>query len=364
MTEIRPFQEEFCDDAAALHMRAMRGQSRTPSPALARYFREVLLENPWAVPEIPSLVCLENGKLIGMLGVIPRPLEFRGENITAATLTQFMVDPSHRRGGAAVQLLRRCFQGPQEMSWADGAAEPVHLLHKALGGQPANFYSLHWMRILRPFGTVRDALSRRPAAPRILHALAAAAAPPGDFLAARLPVFRPLRPAGSWQAAAPDELFECIAEIGWREPLRPRYEIDSFRWLLAQMNRARSLGEVRTIIVKDSAGLRCGWLVYFAKRGGTAYLMQLGTRRADHFETVFRALLADAWDQGCVVAKGTARPEQLTTVTKNYCVFRHAESSALIHSRNTDLLRTVRLGEAALSGLDGERWQLFAPESW
>lgn len=364
MTEIRPFQEEFCGAAATLHMQAMRGQSREPAPALAQYFRQVLLENPWVTPEIPSLVCLENGRLIGMLGVIPRPMEFRGERIMAATLTQFMVHPDSRRGSAAMQLLRRCFQGPQGMSWADGASDPVHLLHKALGSMPAYFYSLHWMRILRPFGTVRDVLSRQGGAARLLHAIAAAGAAPADLLATRLPVFRPKRPSFSWQAVTPAELFECISEIGWREPLRPSYDLSSFEWLLAQMNRARSLGDVRAVIVKDGAGLRCGWLVYFAKRGGAAYLMQLGTRRADHFEGVFQVLLADAWDQGCVVAKGTARPEQLTTVTKNSCIFRHGGSSALIHSRNADLLANVRLGEAALSGLDGERWQLFAPESW
>jgi len=36
----------------------------------------------------------------------------------------------------------------------------------------------------------------------------------------------------------------------------------------------------------------------------------------------------------------------------------------MIHSRDADLVNTVRLGAAALSGLDGERWQRFAVESW
>lgn len=364
MTEIRPFSEEFASATATLYFRAMRGQSGQPSAALAGYFCEILLGNPWATPEIPSLVCLENGKVIAVLGVVPRPLEFRGQNIVAATLTQFMVDPDHRRSPAAIQLLRRCFQGPQDMTWVDGASDPVDRLHKACGSLPAYFYSLHWMRILRPFETGRDFLSRLGGKGKVLYSAAALASIPGDALAVRLPLFRIRRPALSWQPASTEELLGCIEEIGWREPLKPRYDPASFAWLTTQAAQARSFGQFRTLIVHDSTGARCGWLAYFAKKHGTAYLLQLGTRRADHFEPVLQAFFADAWDQGCAIVKGPSRPEYLTTLTRNQCLFRHPGSSALIHSRNTDLLNTVRLGDAALSGLDGERWQRFAAESW
>lgn len=364
MTEIRPFSEEFANAIAALHFRAMRGQTRQPGAALPEYFREILLRNPWATPEIPSLVCVENGKMIAALGVVPRPMEFRGQNIVAATLTQFMVDPDHRRSTAAIQLLRRCFQGPQDMTWLDGASDPVYLFHKAFGSLPAHFYSLHWMRILRPFETGRDVLSRSSGKGKVLHNLAALGTIPADILAARLPMFRVRRPAVSWRPASTGELFACIEEIGWREPLKPRYDAASFAWLTAQTAQARTLGQFRTLIVYDSVGVKCGWLAYFAKNHGTAYLLQLGIRRADHFEPVLQTLFADAWDLGCAVVKGPSRPDYLTTLTRNQCFFRHPGSSALIHSSNPDLLNTVRLGDAALSGLDGERWQRFAAESW
>jgi hypothetical protein len=364
MIEIRPFSEEFAEATATLYLRAMRGQSRQPSAALVEYFCEILLRNPWVTPEIPSLVCLENGKVIAALGVVPRPMEFRGQNIIAATLTQFMVDPDHRRGPAAIQLLRRCFQGPQGMTWVDGASDPVDRFHKACGSLPAHFYSLHWMRILRPFETGRDVLSRLGGKGRVLHGVAALATMPADVLVTRLSMFRVRQPAFSGRPASTDELFACIREIGWREPLKPKYDPASFTWLTAQAASARGFGEFRMLIVYDSAGAKCGWLAYFAKNHGTAYLLQLGVRRADHFEPVLQALFADAWDQGCAIVKGPSRPEYLTTLTRNQCLFRHPGSSALIHSPNPDLLNTVRLGDAALSGLDGERWQRFAAESW
>ena len=362
MGEIRPFTEEFASAAAALFFRAMRGKTRPPGTALPKYFCDILLDNPWATPDIPSLVYLEKGTLIGTLGVVPRPMEFREQKILAATLTQFMVDPDHRRSSAAVQLLRRCFQGPQDMTWADGSADPVHLLHRAFGGLPAYFYSLHWMKVLRPFEMGRDFLTRLGTAGKVLHRAAFLATRPADFLSSRLSVFRPRRPA-HFRAVSTEELFGCIQEIGWREPLKPRYDAASFAWLAAQ-TAAAPLGEFRTLIVQDQAGVNCGWLVYFAKRGGTAYLLQLGIRRRDDFELVLDALFADAWEQGCAVVKGPARPEYLTTLTANYCLLRHPGTSALVHSRNPDLMNTVRLGDAALSGLDGERWQRFAVEAW
>jgi hypothetical protein len=198
----------------------------------------------------------------------------------------------------------------------------------------------------------------------MLGAAAGIVTAPADFLMAQLPILRPPRPVLPVSPATSEELFDCITEIGWKAPLKPRYDRASFVWLIRQASLAVSLGKFRTVIVHDTNGLPCGWLAYFCKTGGTAFLLQLGVRRPEHFGAVLQSLLADAWDQGCATVKGFSRPEQLTTLTQNRCLLRHPGSSALIHSRNPDLLNIVRLGEAALSGLDGERWQRFASESW
>lgn len=364
MTEVRPFSEEFATDTAALYFRAMRGQNRDPGSALPAYFSEILLRNPWADPEIPSLVCIDKGKVIAALGIIPRPMEFLGQDIRAATITQFMVEPDYRRSSVAMQLLRRCFQGPQDMTWVDGASDPVYRFHKIFGSFPAHFYSLHWMRVLRPFATGRTFLTRFGAAGRTLHSVAGLATVPADLLATRLSPFGARRPPVSARDASAEELFACIEEIGWREPLKPRYDAASFAWLIAEAAQATHLGRLRTLVVFDADERKCGWLVYYAQAAGTAYLLQLGTRTPDDFEPVLLALFADAWDQGCAVVKGPSRPEYLTVLTANHCLLRHPGSSALIHSRDLEILRTVRLGEAALSGLDGERWQRFSAPDW
>src|ERR1035441_4638884 len=124
--------------------------TKAPGKALPKYLCDIFLANPWASPETPTLVYLEGGKIVGMVGVLPRPMEFRGKPIVAVTTTQFMVHPEFR-GPAAIQLLRRVFQGPQDMTWTDGAAEEVSGLWTALGGYPASLYAFNWIRILRPF---------------------------------------------------------------------------------------------------------------------------------------------------------------------------------------------------------------------
>src|SRR5665213_1955611 len=160
MGEILTFTEEHAAGLATLFFRAMRGQTRPPGELLPKYFCEILLSSPWASPEFPSLVYLQDGKIVGSLGVIPRPMEFRGKPITATTTTQFMVDPEYRRGPIATQLLRRHCQGPQEMSWTDGAADEVNGLWSASGGFTAPLYAFNWIRILRPFETASSGLDR------------------------------------------------------------------------------------------------------------------------------------------------------------------------------------------------------------
>lgn len=78
MEEIKAFTEEHLCDVGGIYMRTGRGLSRPAPQPLLDAFRENFLRNPWVTPDIPSLVYIENGKLVGFIGVIPRPMEFRG----------------------------------------------------------------------------------------------------------------------------------------------------------------------------------------------------------------------------------------------------------------------------------------------
>src|SRR5262245_61012132 len=116
MGEIRPFTEEFVAEAADLSLKVLRGRKGPSTPALQKGFRDIFLQNPWASPDIPSLMYLEGGKLVGFLGVVPRTMEFRGRPIRSAISTQFVVDRDIHRGAAAFELLRKFLGGPQDLS--------------------------------------------------------------------------------------------------------------------------------------------------------------------------------------------------------------------------------------------------------
>jgi hypothetical protein len=363
--EILTFKEEHADDVAKLYFRAVRGTDRPAGKSFPEYFSRLHLANPWASADVPTLVYREKGRVVGAVGVVPRELEFDGKPIRIATMTLFMVDPEHRSGLPAIQLLGRLLKGPQEFSWTDGASGPVGALWGALGGHVVSQYSYNWIRVLRPLGVARMGLDRIGGCARLLRPLAALMAAPGDFLLSRSPLAMLRKPESPCHSvpASPDELLDCIREIGWREPLKPRYSPETFPWLLREAAASR-MGKLRTMVVSDAEGRRIGWFVYYAVPGGASFVLQIGVRGKANFRQTLLALFADAWGQGSVCVKGAAIPEYLTDMTELGCIFRHPYDRVVVHSRTREITDAVRAGRAALTRLDGIGWLRFSQESW
>jgi hypothetical protein len=361
MGEIRTFREEDAPDIAGLYMSSMRGGSGPPPGRLTNYFREIFLHNPWASPDLPSLLYCEGGQILAFLGVIPRSMEFSGRPIRIAVATQFMVDRQRHRGPAALQLLRHFFAGPQDLSYTDGAGEEAHLVWRAAGAQGARLYSFHWFRPLRPVRAIRHFADRTDGLLGLLANGALAAAAPLDSLLTRLP--GPLKsPDTSYVASTevtPKELLHVMTEIGWREPLKPLYQEEAFAWLMAHSAAARSRGDLHLKMVRATDGRPCGWYVYHVKPAAPASVLQIGVRRRDQFDQVFQALLRDAWEQGASAVKGLSVPPFLVNLTNQFCIFRQPTTCVLFYSRFPELTDVILRGDAALSGLDGERWLDF-----
>ncbi len=188
MEEIRAFTAEHVRDTANLYLKAVRGQSRPAPRALEDAFRESFLDNPWASQEIFPLVYLEKGKLVGFLGVIPRPMEFRGRPIRAATITVWLVDRDLHRGLAGMKLLRHLFNGPRTFRIADGAGNEASSVYTALGARVSHLYSFNWVRILRPFQTARGLFDRAGGIFPMLKGVSGLVTAPTDFLLSKAPV--------------------------------------------------------------------------------------------------------------------------------------------------------------------------------
>jgi hypothetical protein len=364
MGEVRSFTEEHADGVARLYFRSVRGQDREPGKTLPAYFTELHLHNPWATPEVPALVYIEKGKVVGALGILPRDMEFRGRPVRVATMTLYMVDPEYRNGPAAIHLLRRALKGPQDFSWTDGASGHVGALWSAMGGYADAPYAFNWFRILRPLGTARMGLDRIGKAGRYLKPFSGLVTAPGDFLLSKAPheaLREPVSPCAA-KAVNAEMLLECIQTLGWSSTLKPVYTAETFPWLMHEAGQNR-LGVFRMMTVSDSSGY-CGWFIYYALRGGPAFVMQIGVRRKDDFRNVLLALFHDAWHQGSVCVKGAAIPEYSTAMTELGCIFRHPHDRVVVHSKNSEIANAVRTGEAALSRLDGIAWLRFSAEPW
>jgi hypothetical protein len=116
--------------------------------------------------------------------------------------------------------------------------------------------------------------------------------------------------------------------------------------------------------VRNPSGDLCGYYIYLIKPGGAANLLQIGLRRHDHFDDVFKTLLRDAWDGGASLVRGQAIPSALVNLTNQYCLFRQPHSCVLFQSRDPAIEEAIFRGDAALSRLDGEFWLRFASEAW
>src|SRR5437867_811181 len=68
---------------------------------------EVFFCHPWPDDRLPSLVYeASDGRILGCLGVVPRPMSMNGRSIVAAVSHTVMVDPDGRATLAGVELIR------------------------------------------------------------------------------------------------------------------------------------------------------------------------------------------------------------------------------------------------------------------
>ena len=361
MGEIRAFLPEHVPAVADLHLKVMRGRPARAGKALEAYFHLMFFESPWVSEEFPSMVYMDKGQLVGFLGVIPRTMEFNGKPIRVAVGAQYMVDRERHRGLAGLELRRRFFEGPQDLSFEDGAGEGNHIVWTAAGGLAAQLYSFNWLRALRPLGTVRSFIGRAEGAARWAGRAGLIAASPIDFLVSKVPHSPfgvPSSPCSSRQVDV-DAFFERIQAMGWRETLKPAYDLPSFRWLMSQIAVGDAGERLRMACVDASNGDPCGWYAYTLHPDGAASLLQIGVRRRDQFDAVLLALFRDAWQQGAAFVKGQAIPQFLVNLTNRQCLFRQANTNVLFHSRDPELADAILRGKAALSRLDGESWMRF-----
>jgi Acetyltransferase (GNAT) domain len=357
---IRVFTEDDVPAAAALLARVYPEYRWRSQDACEAYFREMLFENPWCDPEIPSWVAEDRGRLRGFYAAMPRRMLMGGRPIRVAVGCQFMMDPDNRNSLAALQLAKACLSGPQDLTLADGANTQARRMWVAIGGIAPLLYNLHWTRLLRP---ARCALSLLEGRGVIASPVAFAARPlcaAADALFARLPPNRSFRdnrdfPEETLDAATMLSHFSAFMN---GRTLQPEYDAGALAWLLDQAARKKRHGQLRAQAVLGSKRQLIGWYLYYLNAGGVSEVLQIVALEGS-FDQVLQRLLADAWKNGAAALRGRAEPRFVQELSNHYCWFRCESPWTLIHSRHAEIVAAIEQGDAFLSRLEGEWWLRF-----
>lgn len=355
MGYIRPLEEEDLPEIVRLYTMVFGIRTGSSPAALNSYFQEIFCRHPWCDMDIPSLVYHEkNGRIVGCLGVMPRRMSVNGRPLQAAITHHFMVEPGSRWTLAGVELLRKFFAGPQDLSLAEGGNVARKMMER-FGGATSFLHSLRWTRPLRPSRYLLSFLKRRGLAAPFERALmplcwAADAIAP---LILRTP-FSLSSPRLAGEELNEESLLWCVSEFSRSRSLRPEYDKDSVKWLLELLARKKSRGTVQKVVLRDSWGEIVGWYLYYLHRGDVSEVIQIGATQGA-MSDLLDHLFFHAWQQGAIAVSGQLDAGALQAFSEKTCVFHHDSCSwILIHSKHPDVFEAMHRGDAFFTRLEGE----------
>jgi len=358
MSEIRPLDERDIPEVVDLFARVHPHEGLASEGACAAYFREMFFGNPWVDAALPSWVARDGGRVVGFIGVVPRPMLHRGRRLRAAVLTQLMIEPGDKRHGhAAAPLLRAALAGPQELTLSDSANEASRRMWEACGGSTLTLYGLQWRRLLRParraLGMLAGVAGRAAAMVAAPMAIAADA-----YLTRRTGLGR--KSALIEQSLTGTSLANAIEIFGGGYALRPRYESSALEWLLAQARAKRRHGELQAQILRQG-GRIAGWFLYYLN-AGMSRVIQVAARPGGE-EIVLAHLFQHAWRHGAQAIEGRMEPRFARAISRQHCSFLVPSVYVVAHARDSQLLGALGSGDAFFSRLEGEWWMRFLDET-
>ena len=354
---VRDLEEGDLSRVAKLYQKMNGGRYSGSHGALESYFRDIFFDNPWNQESISSLVYEEkNEGVVGFLGVIPRRMCFQGSIIKVAVGNNFMVDPEFRTSMAGIQLLKKFFAGPQDLSLTDEANELVRRAWEGCGGVASQLYSMHWRRPLRPTQYLMRTLMDSGFL-KAVHRLTRPICYMLDSLFVRVQgsPFYLSEPALQYEELDEISLQECITHFAADRLLFPVYDANSLGWLLDMLAQKQSYGSLHKALIRDEENKILGWYLYLLKPGENAQVVQVGGS-SQTIKEVLECLIFDAWRNGALALNGRLDPRFMQTFSELYCFFDQSASGTLIQSKNSGIIQAFLQGDAFFTRLEGEWW--------
>lgn len=349
-SRIRPLERDDLAAVARLYADFVDWGVET-LPQLEAFYARVLLEHPFADPELPSFVY--DDPVDGVVGVIcshARRFVHDGRALRVGCPGPLMIARGYRRNGLGSLLTERYLEGPQDVTLNDRAIDPSRVLWESLGGSVDYTASVGWAHAIRPAARLARGIARR---------LASRDEVPAEALLARLDEqlgrrLRPAPPSASSEPLTNAALLDLLPRVGAEYRVCPAYDDAFLTWLFAEMEDANVAGGLVRRLVRDGEGRPIGWFVMYLAPHGIAEVVQVAAAPADVWD-VFGQLVHDAARQGATELRGRVEPHLLPTLRSFRCRLVSIEWS-LVHARDSELMNAILAGRALIARLDGEWW--------
>lgn len=349
---IRPFTPADVKPVASLYERVVRSGHSIASASLEAAFRSLFVTSPLVREEIPPLVLDSASGLQGFQGRHVRDTKAGHQMVSLGPL---FVAKEARATGAGLKLLSRALQGPQHLTYSDGASEEARRLWERLGGRCSDAHSMEWVIPLKPAITALRAASRGRN-PKILR-----------FLSALEPLVRQAdRLVGDrWYRKLVGDTrttiqFLEISEADWidrllaqsnERVLEPVRTEEVARWTLAQLRSLRSRGSFLLLGARRNQGL-LGTIAGYQSPDGVLSIMQLRCEERQ-FSQVLSALIRFAHERGITSIEGRLDATVKGGLGDLPVLFRRS-TPFLVHGTDSSVIERFLGLDSAFSRIDGE----------
>ena len=354
MSEIRALAADEIDEIAELYRFVDNSDWRIPPREVPVWLRRTLFDDPWADPEIPTLVHVEDsGEITAFIASHVRRMRFDDRTIRLAAGGPLIVRPDARNRAVGPRLWRQYLDGPQELTITDGASDEMRQIFELIGGQLLHPSSLAWARVFAPFNFMGARLLHFH--PRAKRASARLSAGLDQVTARSIRYFRrPDAAATTTEPLTPSLMLAHLPAVTRSLRLFPDYDASYLNWVFAELHHNRTWGTPIKRLVRDRADRVLGWYVYFLLPGEGCQVVHVAAI-ARHAGDVLDSLFADAAARGGAGAQGRVEPALLAALARRGALFRYSARS-LVHSSRPELLAALTGGQALLTRLEGDWW--------
>lgn len=353
---VRSMTPRDLPQVAALYERVIGVDDCRARDCLRTRLLRVFAQHPWRDERLSSQVFEEKGgAIVGCIGVVPRPMQFKDRTITVVTSHTFLVQSSSRSSMAALHLIRKLLDGPQDLTICQGN-DIARRIWESAGGTTSQVYSLCWTRPLRPVGYALSFLRRRG----LPGALAAVMAPVCKLVDAVLSKVAPRafgvrRPDADGVEMDTEQMVAQMPRVARRRKLRPMYRAGDVVWIMETLEANPERGRLRRMMVRKD-GQVAGWYLYQLSPQGIAEVVQVAATDTT-VDVVIDHLLHQAYEDGALALSGQVDPMLFRALSGRGCLFHHENDSwILVHSRDPEIREAINDGSAFLSRMDGEWW--------